>query len=87
MAHDGLARAIRPSHTMLDGDTIFVLATGKVDLPGRETAFGPGVAESLSSVGSSAADVISRAIIHAVLASETVGPFPCYREKYPQALL
>ncbi len=87
MAHDGLARAIRPSHTMLDGDTIFVLATGKVNLPNRETPFGPGVAESLSRVGSSAADVISRAIIHAVLASETVGPFPCYREKYPQSLL
>jgi len=28
MAHDGLARVIRPAHTMLDGDTIFALTTG-----------------------------------------------------------
>ena len=28
MAHDGLARAVRPAHTMLDGDTIFALSTG-----------------------------------------------------------
>lgn len=28
MAHDGLARAVRPSHTLQDGDTIFALATG-----------------------------------------------------------
>jgi L-aminopeptidase/D-esterase len=32
MAHDGMARAIRPSHTMFDGDTIFVLGTGMLDL-------------------------------------------------------
>ena len=30
MAHDGLARAIRPAHTMYDGDTIFALSTGDV---------------------------------------------------------
>ena len=29
MAHDGLARAIRPAHTMFDGDTLFALATGQ----------------------------------------------------------
>jgi len=33
VAHDGLARAVRPAHTMYDGDTIFCLATGKVDAP------------------------------------------------------
>lgn len=86
MAHDGLARAIRPAHTMFDGDTIFVLATGKVDLPDKKTPFGPGMAASLSSVGSSAADALSRAIIHAILAAETVGSFPSYRDKYPEAL-
>ncbi len=30
MAHDGLARAVRPAHTMFDGDTIFAVATGAV---------------------------------------------------------
>jgi len=29
MAHDGLARVVRPAHTMLDGDTIFSLSTGR----------------------------------------------------------
>ena len=32
VAHDGLARAIRPAHSMFDGDTVFGLATGAVDL-------------------------------------------------------
>jgi len=31
MAHNGYARTLRPSHSMVDGDTIFALATGKVD--------------------------------------------------------
>lgn len=31
MAHDGLARAVRPAHTMYDGDTIFALSTGEVE--------------------------------------------------------
>lgn len=29
MAHDGIARAVRPSHTTMDGDTIFAVATGQ----------------------------------------------------------
>ena len=32
-AHDGLARAIRPAHTIWDGDTVFTLATGATDAP------------------------------------------------------
>src|SRR5258708_38882835 len=30
MAHDGMARAIRPVHTMFDGDTVFALSTGEM---------------------------------------------------------
>ena len=33
MAHDGLARCIRPIHTTLDGDTLFCLSTGEIELP------------------------------------------------------
>ncbi|MGH2710417.1 MAG: P1 family peptidase [Actinomycetota bacterium] len=32
-SHDGLARAIRPAHTMWDGDTVFTLATGRIEAP------------------------------------------------------
>ncbi len=38
MAHDGLARAIRPVHTPFDGDTIFVLATGAEKLAETQEA-------------------------------------------------
>ncbi len=49
MAHDGLARAIRPTHTMFDGDTLFTLATGEV------------VAD-VNLVGAFAAEVMAEAI-------------------------
>ena len=32
-AHDGLARAVSPAHTMWDGDTVFTLATGGTEAP------------------------------------------------------
>lgn len=55
MAHDGLARTIRPSHTMYDGDTIFVLSTG----------LGP--TGDVNGVGILAAEVVAQAIVRAVL--------------------
>lgn len=54
MAHDGMARAIRPSHTMSDGDTLFALATG---------AYSEG---SVNTVGILAAEVVAEAIVNAV---------------------
>ena len=87
MAHDGLARAIMPAHTMFDGDTVFALATGRIHLPKADTPFGPEPVESLTRIGSSAADVLSRAVIHAMLAAETAGSFLSYRDKYPEAFL
>ncbi len=62
MAHDGLARTIRPAHTMLDGDTIFALATGKK-------------AVDANLVGAYAAEAVAQAIVRAVLAA---GPLPGY---------
>jgi L-aminopeptidase/D-esterase-like protein len=46
MAHDGIARAVNPAHTMYDGDTIFALATGEV--PGDATLVGAFAAEAMS---------------------------------------
>ena len=45
MAHDGLARAIVPVHTMADGDTLFALATGRAGRPGEMTVLGVLAAE------------------------------------------
>jgi L-aminopeptidase/D-esterase-like protein len=67
MAHDGMARAIRPAHTMFDGDTLFCLATGNRPLPEVEGFFAAPQAQALSEVGHAAANCMARAIIHAVL--------------------
>lgn len=57
IAHNGFARAIRPVHTMADGDTIFALATGEVDV-------------MPDAVGALAADVMAKAINRAALMAE-----------------
>ena len=48
MAHDGLARAINPIHTMYDGDTLFALATGKSGQAGNVTLIGALAAEAMA---------------------------------------
>ena len=63
MAQDGLARAIRPAHTMLDGDTIFAMATGQKKA-------------DVSIVGAYAAEVLAQAIVRAVKAAKPAGGLP-----------
>ena len=65
MAHDGLARAIRPAHTMVDGDAIFVLSTGK-----------GGEGEDVTIIGSIAAEVVATAIVRAVRQAEGLADIP-----------
>jgi L-aminopeptidase/D-esterase-like protein len=63
MGHDGLARAITPVHTALDGDAVFGLSTAA--RPAPELA-------ELVALQAAAADVVTRAIGHAMLAARTV---------------
>jgi L-aminopeptidase/D-esterase-like protein len=63
MAHDGLARAIRPAHTMFDGDTIFTLATGKKKA-------------DVNLIGAYAAEVTAQAIVKAVMHARSAGGVP-----------
>jgi L-aminopeptidase/D-esterase-like protein len=63
MAHDGLARAIRPAHTMLDGDTVFALAIGRRRV-------------DVSTVGAYAADALALAILRAVRMAGPAGGLP-----------
>jgi len=72
MAHDGMARAIRPSHTMFDGDAIFCLATGKIELPETPVIFTAAKAQALNDLGHAAADCMSRAIIQAVINARSI---------------
>ena len=64
VAHDGLARAINPVHTMSDGDTLFVLATGRVALADD--------APCMTVLGTMAAEVVARATLRAVRAARSV---------------
>ena len=70
MAHDGLARAIRPVHTVMDGDAAFGLATGARPAPDLPATF---------ALHAAAADVTTRALVHAMLAAEPAGQWPSYR--------
>ncbi len=65
MAQDGIARTIRPAHTMLDGDVIFALSTGtkKADV---------------SIIGAFAAEVMAQAILRAVKMAKAAGGLPGY---------
>ncbi|HUR09620.1 MAG TPA: P1 family peptidase [Nonomuraea sp.] len=90
VAHDGLARAIRPAHTMVDGDTVFGLSTCALPFPeppeevvgaGRNA---PGAA-GLHDVLAAGADVFSRAVAHAMLAATGREGAPAYRDVFPSA--
>jgi L-aminopeptidase/D-esterase-like protein len=72
MAHDGMARAIRPSHTIFEGDTIFCMATGKKNLPKIPGYYGTPQARAVSEIGHAAADCMSRAIIRAILTAKSM---------------
>lgn len=63
MAHDGLARVIRPAHTMLDGDTVFALATGQKK-------------SDVTTVGAFAAEVLAEACLRAVRTAQSAGGLP-----------
>ncbi len=63
MAHDGLARCIRPAHTMLDGDTIFALSTGN-----KKT--------DVTTIGAFAAEAMAQAIMRAVKMAAPAGGLP-----------
>jgi L-aminopeptidase/D-esterase-like protein len=83
MAHDGLARAIRPAHTMFDGDTLFCLATGRRPLPEIAGFFPAGQAQAINEIGQAAADCTARAIIHAILAARSAAGNPAFRDLPP----
>lgn len=70
LAHDGLARAISPVHTLMDGDAAFGMATGTGPAPD------PGTLHALQAA---VAEVTARAVAHALLAAEPAPDMPSYR--------
>jgi L-aminopeptidase/D-esterase-like protein len=67
MAQNGYARTMRPAHSMVDGDTIFALATGRIEA-------------DLSVVGLLAARVMERAVVAAVKSAESLCGLKCYAD-------
>ncbi|HLF78129.1 MAG TPA: P1 family peptidase [Dehalococcoidia bacterium] len=70
VAHDGLARAIRPAHTQGDGDTMFAMATGEVELHAMRII----ALEAMASLA------VERAIVKAVLAATSLAGVPSRAE-------
>ncbi|MGH8336696.1 MAG: P1 family peptidase, partial [Gammaproteobacteria bacterium] len=78
MAQTGLARAIYPVHTPLDGDLVFAIATGKIAVEVSPQA--------LAGIGAEAGNVLARAVARGVYAADPApacwtGP-PAYRTKF-----
>ena len=70
MAHDGIARAVVPAHTLYDGDTIYALST--CDHEGVE----------VSVVGALAAQLMARAIVNGVKHAVGTGGLPSHRDVF-----
>ncbi len=77
MAHDGIARAVRPAHAPMDGDLVFAAATGRSARPAD--------LRGLTAIGNVAAGCLARAIARAVYEA-TALPFPgalsAYRDRF-----
>lgn len=67
IAHNGYAKSINPVHTMVDGDTIFSMATNKVEA-------------DINLVGTLAAEVVSMAITNAIVFAQGVEKLKSYRD-------
>jgi L-aminopeptidase/D-esterase-like protein len=78
MAHDGMARAIRPIHTPFDGDVVFTLSTTQLPLADPDS-------RSLARIGAIAADCLTRAIGRSLFEAAALGNFPSYRESHGEA--
>ncbi len=64
--------AIRPSHTLFDGDAVFCLATGKKELPEAPDFFPSPQAQAFNELGHAAANCMSRAIISGILSARSL---------------
>ena len=87
-AHDGLAHSIRPAHTPIDGDTVFALATGAVEVQPDASATPAHMSPEtklVAALGAAAADCLAVAVLTGVLAAESVAGIPTYRGMLPGA--
>lgn len=77
MAQDGLAIAIRPIHTLYDGDTVFALATGQGEPLSPKTD-----TRQLTRVFVAGVNTLARAVVHAMVQAESVPGRTSYCDRY-----
>jgi L-aminopeptidase/D-esterase-like protein len=91
VAHDGLARAIRPVHSMLDGDSIFGVATGRDELGSMADSSAAGEPPMrarvrwLNAVLEAGAECFAAACSNAIVQAVHNGGSPAYRDLCPSA--
>jgi len=73
MAQDGMAHAIRPVHGPYDGDTVFMLSTGR-----REVSLAP---SDITRLGTQAAECVARSIARGVYEAQAIAGYPAYRDR------
>ena len=87
VAHDGLARAVAPVHSMSDGDTVFCLASGRRPLTDEPAVGWAGTRRrAFNALLEAAADVFTAACLDALLQAEGRGPWRSYAELAPSAV-
>ena len=79
VGHDGMARAIAPVHSMMDGDTVFALASGHRPAPEEPRR----ALAALDALLAAAADTFTDACLDALLAAEGRRAWPAYRDLAP----
>ncbi|MGB9779704.1 P1 family peptidase [Caldanaerobacter sp.] len=67
MAHNGYARAIRPVHTMFDGDTVFVMGTGEVRV-------------DITALAVLAVMAVEKAVVKAVIEADSIHGLKSYKD-------
>ena len=75
VSHDGLALTVRPCHTLLDGDTIFALATREERAESKTIS-----SRELTKLGAAAVEVVARSVLRAVTQAEGLGGVPAVSE-------
>jgi L-aminopeptidase/D-esterase-like protein len=81
IGHDGMARAIAPVHSMMDGDTVFALASGRRPVPQDPRH----ALVDFNRLLAAAADTFTDACLDALLAAQARGRWPAYRDLAPSA--
>lgn len=92
VAQDGIARAVNPSHLLVDGDTVFALSTASSGAPTATPASGTLPLNDPSSrhaqinrLLAAGADVVAAACVDALLSARGTRRFPAYRDLCPSA--